>query len=120
MDLKIWLAFGLAIMVIVAGILTIILNLKPKGKSIDYYSLFIIGVIWVLAGAAIQNYPFSVLGAIFILVGLVKKREWEQNKKHWNKLNRDERRLVFAMIVILGLLVLAGIYVLLLIKNGTI
>ena len=112
--------FALAILIIVVGVLTIILNLKPKGKSVDYYALFIMGIIWTAAGLIVRNFYFSGLGLVFIIISFANKDKWEENRKHWNKLNKDEKRLVLGMIIILGLLVLAGVVALLLIKNGTI
>jgi len=112
--------FALAVLIIVVGILTIILNLKPRGKSIDYHALFIMGVIWTAAGLVVRNFYFSGLGLIFIIISFANKNKWEENKKHWNRLNQNEKRLVLSMIIILGFLVLAGVVALLLIKNGTI
>ena len=57
MDVEVMLVFGLAILIIAVAILTIILNLKPKGKSVDYRSLFIMGIIWAFAGLIIKNWP---------------------------------------------------------------
>lgn len=120
MDTEVILVFGLAILIIVVGILTIVLNLKPKGKSIDYRSLFVMGLIWAAVGIVIKNWPFAGLGGLFVIVSLINKNKWEKNKKHWNRLSSEEKRLVLAMIIILGLLVLSGLVVLLLINNGTI
>lgn len=120
MDLKVWLIFAVAIVVIVLGILTIVLNLKSKGKSVDYYALFIMGVIWAVAGFFLNIKIFSGIGLLFILIGLFKKSKWKENKKNWKRLNQDEKRLVLIMIIVLGLLVLAGVYILVLINNGTI
>ena len=120
MDVEVMLVFGLAILIIAVAILTIILNLKPKGKSVDYRSLFIMGIIWAFAGLIIKNWPFSGLGGFFILISLINHSKWEKNKKNWNHLSSEEKRLVLAMIIILGLLVLSGLVVLLLVNNGTI
>ena len=114
------LIFGIAIIVILLGILTIVLNLKDKKKSIDYYSLFIMGVVWTIAGVILDIKIFSGIGLVFLLIGLFKKSKWKENKKNWKRLNKDEKRLVLIMIIVLGLLVLAGVYALTLINNGTI
>lgn len=125
MDLKIWLIFAVAIVVIILGILTIVLNLKPNKKSIDYRALFVVGIIWFVVGIILGKiilgtYMFSVIGLLFALIGLIQKGKWKENKKDWNKLSESEKRLVLVMIVVLGLLVLAGVIVLLLIQKGII
>ncbi|MDP2628453.1 MAG: hypothetical protein Q8P15_00980 [Nanoarchaeota archaeon] len=120
MDLKVWVILAVAIIVIIMGILTIVLNLKSKDKKVDYHALFIMGVIWFLVGVIMGNNFFAGIGLTFMVIGLVENSKWEENKKNWNRIDKHQKKLVLAMIIVLGLLVLAGIIILWMIYKGII
>ena len=37
---------------------------QKKKRPIDYYNLFIIGIVWIGAGIPLKNYALSVVGGI--------------------------------------------------------
>lgn len=114
-----WILIAVLIVLIIFGVLTFLL-LRKKKRPVDYYSLFIIGVIWFIFGIASGNSMFWIMGLAFMVIGLINKDKWEKNRRRWDKMDKDEKRLMIIIMVILGLLVLAGLIFLLLVNKGII
>lgn len=121
-----WIIFGLIIALIVIMILSFKLK---KGKKLrpDYYSLFIMGVIWLPAGILMKIFipnsignVFLVLGAIYFVIGLMHRDEWRSSHRVWEQSSKKEKKLKLLLIIILGFIVLVGMVVLLLISKGII
>ena len=121
-----WIIFGL----IVALVVIMILSFKlKKGKKLrpDYYSLFIMGVIWLPAGILMRIFipnsignVFLALGAIYFVIGLMHKDEWRNNHRGWEQASKKEKKLKIILLIVLGFIVLAGMVIVLLISKGII
>jgi len=107
-----WVLIAILIALILIGFLTFLL-VKKKRRPIDYYSWFIIGIIWIPIGIATGNHFLWILGLAFIIVSLINKDKWEKNRRIWKNIDKNERRLMIIIAVILGFLVAAGIVLLL-------
>jgi hypothetical protein len=86
-------------------------RLKKHSKPFqpDYYSLFIIGIIWLPAGVAADNTALSILGLAFIAIGLKNRKQWKRTS--WKDLSPEAKRFKLIITGVLGLLVLAGLIV---------
>ncbi len=106
MDIIIW------IMIIIAAVLLTLLVLflitSKKERKVDYYSLYIMGMIWVPLGLILDNMVFFIVGLVFMSVGLAHRSEWKKNHVPWGKLTKKEKKIKIVIISLLGFLVLAG------------
>lgn len=76
-----WLIGAILISISLIGILfiTFINNDKEK-KDMNYFALFIVGLIWVFIGMVIQMAVFWIIGLIFIIIGIMNKNKWKEIK----------------------------------------
>ena len=103
-----WILISIAILILLFAVIAIINKRKAK-RPTDYYSLFLIGIIWLAIGIPVNNYVLWSLGILFTIVGLVNKKKWKENRVTWKDLSPEERKLKKWIIVILGILLLAGV-----------
>lgn len=108
----------IAAIALVSGIWTLIYYRKRKYEP-DYYTFFIIGLVWLPLGIATGNSTFWILGALFFVIGLVNKGKWKK-KKSWNKLSQKEKILIFLSILIGLLFLILGMVFYFLVKAGLI
>lgn len=119
-----WIMILVLILLVVLGLLAIFAIKARKGKhKIDYYSFFWIGLIWVLFGAFswFRYKTFSgllAIGLVFLIIGLANKSKWKKNHRTWKDYNAKERRYMFWIVIILGILLLAGGVVFYLVEKG--
>ena len=115
-----WILIAIAIVLVIFGVLSLLL-LRKKKRPIDYYSLFIIGIIWFIFGIIVrENYFFWIMGLTFMAIGLINKDKWKSNRRRWGDMDKDERKLMIIIMIILGVLVLAGLVALFLVDKGII
>jgi len=119
MDLMIWILVSIAVVIVVLGILAIFFIKAKEGKhKVDYYSLFIIGVIWVAVGILLNNSALWILGFVFFAIGLANKDKWKKNKTDWKKITKKQRVVLYIAVAMLFLLLVAGIIVFWLKNSG--
>ena len=106
-------------MIIILGILAIWVS-KRNNRPVDYYNLFIIGMIWTAVGIPLKNPFMFPLGLIFMVVGLVNRKKWKANRKSWKDLGKSERKIVWIVTLLLGFLVAIGFVLFILIARGVI
>lgn len=106
-----FLAFGIAAIIIILGIVFLILAKQGKIKKElpDYKNLFILGIIWIPLGIALDNYAFTVMGAVFAVIGGTNKDKWREQPK-WNELPPMQKKIKLTMLIILSLLLLFGLF----------
>lgn len=114
-----WIMISILIVLVLLGVIAILATRKKKTKP-DYYTFFIMGIIWLAIGIPLDNWGLTAMGFIFAIVGLVHKDKWKENRQTWDKLDSTEKKIKIVIIAILGLLVLAGLVVYLLFNNGVI
>ena len=101
--------------ILVALLLVFVWKLKRKGwkQETDYRAFFTMGLVWMIAGAALMlwgNYSLSGLfsiGVIFFILGLAHRDEWGRKKKPTPKQKRTMVILTVVGIVVIALGVLA-------------
>jgi hypothetical protein len=92
---------------IALGMLIFLLLWKHrKQRPTDYFSIFIMGLLWIVIGLPTQNYALMSLGITSIIVGLLHKKSWKKNRLKWKHLD-DHEKLVQLALMILVMLMLA-------------
>lgn len=108
----------IAAIALALGIWILIYYRKRKYEP-DYYTFFIIGLVWLPLGIITGNSTFWILGLVFFVIGLVNKDKWKK-KKSWDKLSKKEKRLIFLSILIGLLFLILGTVFYFLVKAGVI
>ena len=118
---RIWVLLAVLFVLLILGILVIAISLKSKKKRpVDYYALFVMGIIWLPFGIILENYAFLAIGLILTIVGSVNKDKWKKNRMTWDKLDEKEKKFRLVIIIVLSVLVLAGVAALILFNSGII
>ncbi|MHA1989094.1 MAG: hypothetical protein ACW98D_20930 [Promethearchaeota archaeon] len=103
----------------ILGVLAIVFIKAKEGKhKVDYYSLFLIGLIWIAVGLPLNNSVLWIIGLVFLIIGLANKDKWKKNKAEWKKMNKRQKNMLYIATVMLFLLLVAGIIVFWLTKAG--
>jgi ABC-type amino acid transport system permease subunit len=102
-----WILISILIALILL-VLAVIWAKKNNKRPTDYYTFFIIGLIWTVFGIPLKNYALSGMGVVFLVVGLVNKDKWEKNRVKWSDLTEEERKIRTWLIIVLGIFLLAG------------
>ena len=112
MDLMIWVLILIALVIVILGILAIFFIKAKEGKhKVDYYSLFIMGVIWLVVGVLLNNSILWILGIVFFVIGLANKDKWKKNRTDWKKITKKQKNILYIATAMLFLLLVAGIIV---------
>jgi hypothetical protein len=119
MDSMIWILISIAVAIVVLGVLAILFVRAKEGKhEVDYYSLFIMGLIWIAVGIPMNNSALWIIGIVFFTLGIVNKDKWKKNKMNWKKMNKRQKNILYISIAMLFLLLVAGIIMFWLTKAG--
>jgi flagellar basal body-associated protein FliL len=103
-----WIMIAILVLLIVFGIIFAVLVKKNKGKhETDYYSFFVMGIIWLPFGLVIRLFDsdsyignmFIVLGLAYTIIGLVNRKKWVKKK-----ITPEKKRLMWISVII-GLIV---------------
>jgi len=104
MSEKLWIMIViLGLLILLGGVFLVISLTNKKKRKVDYYSLFVMGIIWFPLGIVFENSLFFILGLLFMVTGLANKDKWEKNSVTWNQLTKKEK---IARIIIIGVLIL--------------
>jgi len=110
-----WIIMSIIVLLLV-GVLILFWAKKTKTPP-DYYAFFIMGIIWLIFGIPTKNYSLWSLGLIFTIVGLANKSKWEANRRRWKDLTDPQKKIKIVIIIALGVLILAGLVVLFLVRK---
>lgn len=113
-----WLMIAVGVLIIVLLVLAIFLKKKKKVET-DYYTLFIIGVIWIPVGIAIGNYVLAVIGLVGLTIGLINRKKWKKPVS-WNKQSKKQRMFRTIAVVGFSLLLAIGLVIFYLFNKGLI
>ncbi len=114
-----WLLLSIGGLLILLLVIVLIWKRK-KNLPPDYYSLFIMGIIWLPIGIALGSIAFIAMGLVFTIVGFLNRDQWEKNRRGWNKMSKDERKLFKILVISLLILLVIGIIIFLLKTRGII
>ncbi|MBW3004562.1 hypothetical protein KY310_01915 [Candidatus Woesearchaeota archaeon] len=112
----------IAVSIIILGVILILLAIylyKHQGKKheVDYKALFTMGMIFFVIGMTTKNPGMWIIGIALFAIGLVNRKKWKKEKK-WSQLSKKERKFKIVLLIILGVLVLAGLAAFLLVNQG--
>ena len=82
---------------------------RKKNYRPDYRGLFILGVIFLFLGILMSLSVFWIIGVIYMIVGVVHKDKWKKNRRTWNKMKKNERKVFIGIIIALLLFFVVGI-----------
>ncbi len=101
-DVHFWLMIGIAVLLL---ILLVIFLFFGRRKGIDYYTLFLSGMVWTAVGIPLHNYVLSAVGFVMVIIGLVNKKKWKKQKSLLSGSERKRRILVLVGLAVLVILV---------------
>jgi hypothetical protein len=107
--MEIWMIMSTVILALIVALAVVYWKVGKK-RPIDYYNFFIIGLVWLPLGLVFNNPALWIMGLVFFAVGLVNKDKWKKNRQRWKDLTKAEKRLRIIIMIILGLLVLVGLF----------
>lgn len=110
----------IALGILLATILVWYYFAKKSSCPFDYYSMFIIGVVWMPVGFILGRfvpilYWLGGIGLLFLIIGLIKKKTWRK-RCMWIDLSGIDKWVRIIVIVVLVILLAIGIYFIL--KGG--
>lgn len=79
---------------------------KIKQREPDYYTFFIMGIIWLPAGIAADIPGLWMLGLVFLIIGAANKDKWKKQPK-FSELPKAQRNLKISALI-LGILFFTG------------
>ena len=101
------------IVLLIIGLVVAVIAYKNKKKMApDYYTYFVIGLVWIPIGIinliANGNGTFFILGLVFMAIGMSHKDEWKKNHVTLAHFPKAKKRIIITAIV-LGLVFFVGI-----------
>ena len=90
------------------GLVFAVYRSKTGQVKPDYRTMFIMGVIWLPLGFALDNAGFWGMGIVFMIAGLANKDKWKEEQK-WADMTTEERKTKLILVIGLGVLVLVGL-----------
>jgi len=103
----IWSVIILAILI--GCFVAFLFAIRNRSYGIGYYSLFLVGLIWMIAGIPMENYLLSIFGIIFFVLGLQHKEEWEAEKSSFATLSEKGKKDRLVLTGILALAIIASL-----------
>lgn len=100
---------SVAIILAILGIIGFFV-LRKSGCGVDYYSMFIIGLIWIPIGIILKIPALWILGTILLIVGLVNKKAWRK-RCMWVNLSSGDKWARIIILLALIILLAAGLYI---------
>ena len=114
-----WILIFVAVAIVLLGVLAIFFIKSKEGKhKVDYYSLFLMGIIWLAVGIPLDMTALWALGVVFFIIGLANKDKWKKNRTDWKKITKKQKNILYISIAMLFLLLVAEIIVFWLTKAG--
>jgi len=113
-----WMTLAVASLIVILGIMMAIISYKNKGKTKrgpDYYTFFLMGLIWlpigifqlITGGSSI----FFILSLLFLGIGFSHKKDWKKNHVSFSKFSGNKKKIALAVIMGLSVFVLLGILI---------
>ena len=107
MSSTVWIATTIIVLLLISVVW--MLFSRRKKHEIDYYAMFILGVIWVPLSLVQENYIFSSIGLVLAVIGLANKDKWKTNRKSIARMGKGERLIITVVTGLLVLAILAGL-----------
>ena len=116
-----WILILILALLIVFGAIAVLTNKKEK-RPPDYYTFFVMGIVWLIFGLAmncLNDVPLMgnslfLMGIVFTIFGAANKSKWKANRVTWKDLTKSERKFKIIIIYLLGAIFLGGVFLYLL------
>jgi carbon starvation protein CstA len=109
---SVFIIISILIFVVILAVLAIFLAKDRKKAGPDYYTMFLISLVWVPVGLFMQwrgeDASFWVVGLIFLAISVWNRDQWKRNHTPFNKLKKKQKRFALVVILILALIILIG------------
>ena len=102
-----WIMLIIGLLILVLAVIAYF-HYKRSGCGFDYYSVFIVGGIWIIFGIILKVHALWIVGIIFFLTGLFNKKKWRK-RCMWVDLSGRDKWMKILMIIVLVVLLIAGI-----------
>lgn len=106
-------AVGALLILLIVAFIVLLFNKKIPHREPDYQTWFWLGICWLGAGIPLgttsNNWGISFMGLVFMILGLANKNKWKKNHVKWKDLKPLEKKFKTWIIVVLGIIVLAGL-----------
>ena len=100
--------YSIAVLIFI-GFVVFYFKGKKQNQTLDYRTLFILGIVWIPIGISTNNYLFIAVGVVVMGVGIFHKSKW-QEIPGWSKMPIGEKITKIMLIsVLVGLSVLGVI-----------
>ena len=119
MDSIPWIIIAIGVLLILLAVFAWRVSMKNK-IPMDYYTLFTVGLVWLLLGIAMGISALWSVGLIFIIIGLAHRKEWKKNRMCCSNITEKEKRFKRIIIAALVILFLLGLVVFYLASKGMI
>lgn len=87
-----WLLISILAVLIILGIIAFfVLKSKKKKFQPDYYTLFILGLVFFVIGIAAEIPVMWILGIIFFILGITNKDKWKRKKNLGNNEQKTKK-----------------------------
>ncbi len=106
----------IALIVLSILVATIIISRKYQIQP-NFFSFFVIGLIWLPLGLVLRNHFLVIMGAAFLITGLINHKKWQTRIK-WSELPEPVKRMKIFIVIFLAVLVFAGLAFFLLANQG--
>ncbi len=102
MDPTSWLLIAIFVAIILLAVLAIFLKKKTPQ---DYYTMFIMGIVWFVLGLPMKSYLISIIGLVLMIIGFKNKDKWKKNRQKWNRFPKKEKWVRIILSFVLGFLI---------------
>ena len=85
-----------------------------------YFILFVMSVLWLMAGMLMRDHTMTGIGLIFVSGGLLNKSEWEGHNFGWGDLNEEARKTIIIMTEAMAISAVSGLLIFYLASKGII
>jgi len=115
---------------LLALLVLVVVRARREKRPPDYFAIFLMGIVWLLTGVSmillvpkedftLSSWGFTIMGAAFMAIGLAHRDKWKENRRTWSSLAPSEKKIKLTLVVILGVLMLAGLAAMLLFETGS-
>lgn len=112
-----WVIITIGVLILVLLVVFVFVRKKGKKHEPDYYTFFVMGIIWTFVGLLSKdNSFFFIIGLAFMVISLKHKKDWKKNHRTWKQLNKSEKKL--KLILVGGLIIFMVLSLVVLILKG--
>ena len=99
----------IALFLITLAIIFTIKISKYKKRKLDYFAMFVMGIVWLIFGVILGNAILWAIGLIFSIVGVANFNQWKKNRVRWKDLDKKEKKIRMWLMLILIIVLIVGV-----------